>query len=61
MTKKYTIKQAKAIVKELGGTLTWLAEWSDFRVRFGADNEYFTDDIEDAVDTARCMAKEKQG
>lgn len=59
MQHKLTIKQAKQIVSNLGLVLKRNAEFNEFSVNFRGGNEvtaYYTNDIYDAVATARVMA-----
>lgn len=50
---KLTQKIVREYVRMLGGTFR-RDEWGDLIVRFG-DDTYHTNDLQDALGTARCM------
>jgi hypothetical protein len=57
-----TVKEAMAEVRKLGMVLS-KTEYGEFRVNFKGGSEesaYYTDDLSDAVGTARAMKKRKQ-
>ena len=61
---KMTVKQAKAELKSLGLTIKKM-ECGDYRVAVAYDNNaevcaYYTNDLRDAVATARIMAKHNE-
>lgn len=55
---RMTLKKAKATVRDLGFGLSHNANLREFKVIVpgNPDATYFTDDLQDAVDTARAMA-----
>lgn len=62
-----TIQQAQSLIRRLGLTARWMSDYREMRVdylpwdsRFTAGelgSKYFTDDLQDAVATARVMAR----
>jgi hypothetical protein len=52
---RWSWSSAQEIVRFLGGTLRKTPGEQEYRVRLNG-NEYFTDDLQDAVNTARLMA-----
>jgi len=55
-----TFKEAQGLVRPLGMVLRTDREWGEYRVNFKGGREataYYTPDLEDAVNTARAMAK----
>jgi len=60
-------EQCKAIAQLPHIKCTWSSEWQEFRVTLDGlskereeDVAYYTDDYEDAYDTASAMSKERQ-
>lgn len=59
---KLTLRSAREHLRSLGMALI-KTEWDDYRVRFVGDppgNGYFTNDLEDAVQTAKAMYAQRQ-
>lgn len=45
-------------VRKLGGKLTWLPDTAEYRVWFRHTSGYYTEDLTDALQTARMIALE---
>jgi hypothetical protein len=55
-----TLREARAKVRGMGGTLVYDSHLDEYRVTFG-ECVYYTDDRADAVATARAMERELAG
>lgn len=55
-----TQKQALTAIRRLGASVRYFSEWREYRVNIPGGNEataYYTDDLDDAIGTAKQMMK----
>jgi hypothetical protein len=61
MTKRLML--AKADLKAINMTINWMSTFKEYRVNFEDGTPvtaYYTEDLDDALDTARHMARERR-
>lgn len=59
-----TVRQANKQLKNLGVHIRYIADTGEFRVNFVGGREataYYGSDLQDAIDTAQAMAKQREG